>query len=542
MSDERPVVSVVIPVYNGAAHLVQLIESLQAQTLESFEAIFVDDFSTDDSAEIIQKYAADDKRILLFRMDVKGGNAGAGVVYGLKFCRGEFFFYMSQDDWLSDDCLSKCYERAKATNSDIVIPKTVLYRGGDGKDDILFSPDGNEDAVLDANTAFKDVILYNISGFALKRMSLVKKIGYECQYYDSCDKSGWIQYYSANQVAFCNGVFYYRINNPEAITNGLRLHMYYQLYTHVELLDFLLAHKIPARIFHTIAAHFVSKSRSLFRQINCLKAKDRREAFRILKDTRRLLAIRLLKKGELKLARKALDVSFRLRIWWTRLVVRLAKRLSCDGLYDNVWGGALDKLENKLMGFPMGITPQWTYQRTVRLARRLPCSVGRHTYVGKEVNVTSSQSQIGAFCSLASHLSIGGGEHPLNYLSSSPFFYCSFLGWNENVSDESFVKPVIIGNDVWIGDYAFIKGGVKIGNGAVVAGHAVVTKDVPPYAIVAGVPAKILKYRFPDDIIRRLCNSEWWNLDDEFLRKLDFHNVEKCLDDIESLRNQKAAL
>ena len=75
----------------------------------------------------------------------------------------------------------------------------------------------------------------------------------------------------------------------------------------------------------------------------------------------------------------------------------------------------------------------------------------------------------------------------------------------------------IIGNDVWIGDQCFIKAGVKVGDGAVIGAHAVVTHDVPPYAIVGGVPARVIRYRFDEETINSLLNSEWWNLNDKDL-------------------------
>lgn len=93
-------------------------------------------------------------------------------------------------------------------------------------------------------------------------------------------------------------------------------------------------------------------------------------------------------------------------------------------------------------------------------------------------------------------------------------------------------REVIIGNDVWIGAGVFIKGGIKIGDGAVIAAHAVVTKDVPPYAIVGGVPAKILKYRFTDDVIRKLLDLKWWDYDIAAIQGLDWSDIHKCIETI----------
>ena len=96
---------------------------------------------------------------------------------------------------------------------------------------------------------------------------------------------------------------------------------------------------------------------------------------------------------------------------------------------------------------------------------------------------------------------------------------------------------ITIGNDVWIGDGAFIKNGVTIGDGAIIGARAVVTKDIPPYAIVVGVPAKILKYRFSEQIIDRLLNTKWWNLDDSIIKKLPYYDIDKCLKILEEINH-----
>ena len=90
-------------------------------------------------------------------------------------------------------------------------------------------------------------------------------------------------------------------------------------------------------------------------------------------------------------------------------------------------------------------------------------------------------------------------------------------------------KEIYIGNDVWVGTRVLIMGGVTIGNGAVVAAGAVVTKDVPPYAIVGGVPARVIKYRFPEDVIQKLEASKWWTLDDDTLKQ-NIHLFQKPLE------------
>lgn len=147
--------------------------------------------------------------------------------------------------------------------------------------------------------------------------------------------------------------------------------------------------------------------------------------------------------------------------------------------------------------------------------------IGRHTYI---VNARIVRAEIGAFCSIGPEVNIGGlGNHPTNWLSTHPAFYSilkqSGKTFTEiNLFDE--LKPNKIGNDVWIGAKALILDGVSIGDGAIVAAGAVVTKDVPAYAIVGGVPAKVIRSRFEPKVIEALLKLQWWHLSDEVLKRL----------------------
>src|SRR5574344_780567 len=144
--------------------------------------------------------------------------------------------------------------------------------------------------------------------------------------------------------------------------------------------------------------------------------------------------------------------------------------------------------------------------------------VGKYTYWGKNLIIEDRETVIGSFTSISNDVTIGPSEHPLNMLSTSPYFYL-IPGLKKEIKNPiRNTTPCYIGNDVWIGNKAFIKDGVKVGDGAVVAAGAVVVKDVPPYAIVGGVPARIIKYRFDEDTIKELLEIKWWNLDDEILK------------------------
>ena len=156
-------------------------------------------------------------------------------------------------------------------------------------------------------------------------------------------------------------------------------------------------------------------------------------------------------------------------------------------------------------------------------------SIGKYSYVGNFSTVINSE--IGCFCSIADNCQIGLMSHPLDWVSTSPVMYSGKNCLKKNFSDKKYNDTVhtVIENDVWIGDGAKIKAGLKISNGAVIGMGSVVTKNVGPYEIWAGNPAKFIRKRFNDDIIEKLLKSEWWTWDDKKISEYadTFDNTEK---------------
>lgn len=147
--------------------------------------------------------------------------------------------------------------------------------------------------------------------------------------------------------------------------------------------------------------------------------------------------------------------------------------------------------------------------------------IGDFTYCSYDTKI--NKAKIGKFCSIASRVTIGAAEHPMDWISTSPVFEdVKNSGTNVKFATEKLplVKTTTIGHDVWIGEGAMIKQGITIGNGAVIGAMAMVTKDVPPYAIAAGIPAKVIRYRFDEDTIKAIQESEWWNYSDDKLKEM----------------------
>lgn len=147
-------------------------------------------------------------------------------------------------------------------------------------------------------------------------------------------------------------------------------------------------------------------------------------------------------------------------------------------------------------------------------------TLGKYSFCGYDCKIFNCS--IGSFCSIADNVKIGLAEHPIDWVSSSPVFYSGKDSVKRKFSNFSRKKSktTYIGNDVWIGENVIIKAGVNIGTGAVIAMGAVVTRDVEPYEIVGGVPAKHIRYRFDRETFSMLLSSKWWDLNDNDLFKL----------------------
>ena len=526
----NPLISILIPVYNGSAFLKATLESILASTERDFEVIFVDDMSTDDSVEILRRYAENDPRIRIICRESKGGNASKGITYGLPFCRGRFFFYMSQDDLLSPDCLEKCVRTAQETGAEAVVPDMAWYYGDDGQDHgSLSAPDGDYGKILTPMESFIATVRYQMGGFSMREMELVRRVGYDDTYFDSCDFSVARQHFYANKTARCSGIFYYRQNNADAITKSISPTSYTSMYTYNQTLEFMEAHHFPTAEIKRVARSILSRRKNLVKRLPEVAPEKQAQAKRIVTDTLRVFR-RILRRNKLI-------------ILWLKTFRRYGKNKSRSWkrlFYHKKIKDGREITRFLCFTFRGKKRPYFTKEGIFVPATPNIRHVGKHTYCGSDlVVINREQTVIGSFVSIGNGVQLGNGEHPTDFLTTSPYLYFDFLGFKSSDmpthNEYTVQKPITIGSDAWIGDGAYVMNGVTIGIGAIVGARSVVTKDVPPYAIAVGAPAKIIRYRFDPDTIARLLASEWWNLPDDTIRKIPYDSPQQALDFLQNL-------
>jgi len=148
--------------------------------------------------------------------------------------------------------------------------------------------------------------------------------------------------------------------------------------------------------------------------------------------------------------------------------------------------------------------------------------VGRYSYI--QADSACFNASIGPFCSIAGGVTVGLAAHPTWMVSTSPVFYDRTQPLPRSFAEGCLFAENLprteIGPDVWIGQGAMLKAGVSIGVGAVIGAGAVVTRDVPAYAIVAGNPCRLIRFRFSDEMRQKLLNSRWWKLDERSLESM----------------------
>ncbi len=233
-----------------------------------------------------------------------------------------------------------------------------------------------------------------------------------------------------------------------------------------------------------------------------------------------------------------------------------------DATATSAAGLSADELQahGLLLTGDVGLIGTLQYERPAMIfgARRVKgCSLGAFTYINGHQSSSLYACDVGRYCSIGEDVVLGAPEHPLDWLSTHPFaftrpqnlpnFYLlpefSRLAPAANSTGPTFEEPIRtrIGHDVWVGAGSFIKRGLHIGDGAVISADAVVTHDVEPYMIVAGVPARPLRRRFREAKVERLLALRWWHYDlAPHKEQINFSKIDVALEQLEQLKADEA--
>jgi acetyltransferase-like isoleucine patch superfamily enzyme len=219
----------------------------------------------------------------------------------------------------------------------------------------------------------------------------------------------------------------------------------------------------------------------------------------------------------------------------------------------------IDRLENTTNqpGTYHGILRLNPGARIVQSCVLGPVYLNQHSQIGPDVTVGKyfgmnadcyvACATVGAYGAIGARTSINPFNHPVDWLSINEFqYHPNSFDWVPEYKDfarlertPDMFRHVTIGNDVWTGHNVNILAGVSVGDGAVIGAGSVVTRDVPPYAIVVGCPAQVKRFRFPDKTIERLLRVKWWDLQLADLSGLPFREIDRCLDLVEDIRARK---
>ena len=168
--------------------------------------------------------------------------------------------------------------------------------------------------------------------------------------------------------------------------------------------------------------------------------------------------------------------------------------------------------------------------------------IGRYTYLRQNTHV-SSGARIGRYCSIARNVEVGPSEHPVEWMSTHCFqydnnFFRRIEGYKKCARIEHpAADPTVLGNDVWVGAQTVVRRGTRIGNGAIIGANSFVNADVPSYAVVAGSPARVIRYRFNEATIALLEQLKWWDLLPTQMDGVQFNDIETALEQIQEIRD-----
>lgn len=273
---QNPFITIFVPVYNGEKYLEETLLSITRQTYAHFELLLADDSSTDGSRAILEKYAKGDKRIKIFSKE-NGGIVASSWNFIMPFIKGEYFFYASQDDIFSDDLIEKMVQKQQQSQADAILPDMELYFGNHPTNKKTIGLNGDRTIELSGKEACKASLNWSIHGFALFKTSLMDE---EIIPEDAYDSDGFFTrklFLKSNKVVFSEGIFYYRQDNPNAITKTFSKKNFYALNTNLRLFNLLKENQFEPKVVFGSQLHLLKNYSHIAAAFELYDFKDNHE-------------------------------------------------------------------------------------------------------------------------------------------------------------------------------------------------------------------------------------------------------------------------
>lgn len=479
-----PKISVIMPVYNGEKWLDESIPSVLNQTFTDFEFIIINDESKDNSLSILNKYAKADKRVKVFSN--KNVGPGESLNFGMAQANGKYLCFIDQDDKYTDVYLEQMFCAVDSDGADMAVCYARAFDDKTKFSSKIAYP-YFENGEFSQNDKQKMLNYFFPQWTKIIRRDFVKKhkITFPGRYNKVHDVPFHVlTLWFAKKIMIVNQELYLHRQHESQITHNLSDFCKTGIIVSVQDIEkYCKSQKIQSNDLMRFALGLIYFKGNFIQNMIIRRMRykyDFKNAF-----------IRFF-------YRKRIQNGY---VHTRILFIKFKKKIKVNGLKLHV-----PKITN----------------------------CGRCTYYASGLCVANSgQTVIGSFCSIGKNVSLGCGEHPTNFLSTSPYFYFDALNWKnketQSYNNYWYYEPIVIGHDVWIGDNVFVKNGINIGNGAIIGACSVVTHDVPPYAIVAGVPAKIIRYRFDKKTIDKLQQLKWWNLPDDVIKEIPFDDIDKAI-------------
>lgn len=469
-----------MPVYNGEKWLNDSITSVINQTYKNWELICVDDGATDNSAKILDKFAERDARIRVFHN--KNVGPGESLNFGIKNANGQYLCFLDQDDKYTKDYLEQMFDSIESSNADVAICYARVFNDITNFTERLAYP-WFESGEFPQDEKIKILNSFYPQWTKIIRRDFIERFdirfpGRHNRVHDVPFRI--LTLWFASKIIIVNQELYMHRQHENQITSDLK--------------DFYKDGHIT----------------TLF-DIEKYCEHHHKNTDGLMRFALGVLPLRGTMRQNIRI--KYLRYKYDFRTTFFRVFYHQTDkytRILCFKIKK--------KKDNKT--------------NALKVPHIQNC--GRCTYYASNLSVANPrQTVIGNFCSIGENVHLGHGEHPKNFLSTSPYFYYDSLKWKKpqtkSYNNFWYYEPVVIGHYVWIGDNVFVKNGIKIGNGAIVGACSVVTHDVPPYAIVAGVPARIIRYRFDEKTIKELLKLPWWNLPDEIIKQIPYDDINAAI-------------